>query len=157
MKAKTWLWIPLLAVSIASPAVAAPLIPEVRPRAGVGFEPDEFVVGAQVFLRGRLLGLARVAPSLDFGFGSDVSTVALNLDVISTPIAVGERLGLYGGVGVWWVNFNPDEGDGDSEFGFGFVAGTDIGERLYVEGRFGVDEMPDVRLLAGLRLLKKSE
>jgi len=37
----------------------------------------------------------------------------------------------------------------------GVVVGADLGERLYGEARFGMDEMPDVRLLAGFRLLMK--
>jgi hypothetical protein len=154
MKTRTCLLIPLFLATLASTAVAVPLFPEIRPRAGVGFEPDEFVVGAQVFMRGRLGGLVRIAPSLDFGFGSDLSTILINGDLLTGVLPVGSRFGLYGGAGLAAAWFIPDQGDSQSEIGVNLVLGADIGNRFYAETRFGLDQMPDFRLLGGIRFVK---
>lgn len=154
---KTWLLLPLLALTLASGVSAAPVIPEFRPRAGAGFDPEEFVIGGQVFLRGRLAGLARMAPSIDVGFGDGFTATLLNFDLLSTTLPLGDKVGLYGGAGVNLAFYGYDGADGDSEFGVTFVGGADIGNRLYTEVRLGMDEMPELRWLAGIRLVKKGE
>ncbi|MBU1712676.1 MAG: hypothetical protein KKD47_06175, partial [Proteobacteria bacterium] len=41
-------------------------------RAGYGTNPDQFVIGAQAVL-GRTVGFVRFAPSVDLGFGDDMT------------------------------------------------------------------------------------
>ncbi|HLG93480.1 MAG TPA: hypothetical protein VI546_01450, partial [candidate division Zixibacteria bacterium] len=48
-------------------------------RAGLSQEPDQFVAGAQAEL-GKL-GMATVAPSVDWGFGDPGDVIAANLDL----------------------------------------------------------------------------
>lgn len=144
----------MLAILSSAPASSAPLIPELRPRAGLGTNPDQFVVGLQALLRARLGGLARLAPSLDLGFGDNLTSTLVNVDLLSKTLPLGENLGLYGGGGVGFAWYSSD-GDTNSEIGLNLVAGAEIKERFYVETRFGFDTMPDFRILAGLRMLQK--
>jgi hypothetical protein len=153
MKSKALVLVALVSALASAPAAALPLIPEVRPRVGLGIDPDEFVVGVQAMLRARLGGIVRIAPSLDVGFGDNLTTTCLNVDLLSAALHTGS-LGLYGGGGVTFAFYNVDN-NSDSEIGITLVGGADIGERFFAEARFGMDEMPDVRLLAGLRLLMK--
>jgi hypothetical protein len=138
----------------AVPASALPLFPELRPRAGVGFSPDQFVVGVQALLRARLFGLVRLAPSADVGFGDNETTTLLNLDLLSTVLPVGHNVGLYGGAGLS-VDFASGSGHSSTDVGATLVGGTEFGSRFYAEGRFGLDKMPDVRLLVGIRMVRK--
>lgn len=154
MKAKVLACVSLFSILFVSSAHSLPLIPEFRPRVGMGFSPDQFVVGAQAFMRGRLLGLARLAPSVDVGFGDNVTTTVINLDLLSGTLSVGKGVGLYAGAGASYA-FSSGNGNSDSDFGATIVAGADLGERFFAEARFGLDKMPDVRLLAGIRLIKK--
>ena len=145
----------LLSTTLVSGAVAAPLIPELRPRAGWGDDPDGFVLGLQGFLRARLGGLVRLAPSVDVGFIDGGTATAVNLDLLSDVLPIpSTSVGLYGGIGGTLAMYNGDEFD-DTEVGATIVLGADVGERLFGEARFGMDKMPDVRLLAGFRLLMK--
>ena len=144
-----------LSVALTSAAVAAPLIPELRPRAGWGDDPDGFVVGLQALLRARLGGLVRLAPSLDVGFIDGGTATTVNLDLLTNPLTIpSTSIGFYAGLGGTFAAYNGDDFE-NNEFGYTVVVGADIAQRLYGEARFGGDEMPDVRLLAGLRLLMK--
>ena len=127
MKSKVFALLALVSALASTPAVAVPLIPEVRPRVGFGVDPDEFVVGAQALLRARLGGIVRMAPSLDVGFGDNLTTTCANIDLLSATLGAG-ALGLYGGGGVTFAFFNAD-GNSDSEIGITLVGGADIGER----------------------------
>ena len=153
MRSRILALVALMFVLTVAPAAEASVFPEIRPRAGVGFTPDQFVVGAQALLRARL-GVARLAPSIDVGFGDNVTATVINLDVLSKVLPVGKSVGLYGGAGVSFAIFSGD-GASDSQFGGTLVGGADFGNRFFGEARFGLDEMPDLRLLAGLRLIRK--
>jgi hypothetical protein len=156
MMRRALLALPLLSILVAAPAAhALPLIPEVRPRAGMGINPDQFVVGVQAFLRSRLLGIARLAPSVDVGFGDNVTATLINLDILSGSLTLpGSDLGFYAGAGGSAAIFSSN-GNSDTEWGVNIVGGVDFARRFFGEARFGIDKMPDVRLLLGVRLIEK--
>src|SRR5262245_46247787 len=104
---------------------------EIRPRVGVGFGPDQFVIGAGVILRERLFGL-RVAPSLDAGFGDQQATVLANFDLLSPPISAGEKHDIYFGAGLAAAFYNPEEGSNHTEGNLNLILGTDL-ENFFIE------------------------
>jgi hypothetical protein len=152
MKARA-LWLFLVSICWVVPAMAAdeerPM--EIRPAVGIGINPDQALLGGEVFLRPRVIGL-RIAPAIDFGFGDNVSTMLLSLDLLTPSFALNERSGIYGGAGVTVAFFNPDIGDNHTEANLNLTAGVDI-RRFFIEGRFGLDKLPDVRLLGGIRFV----
>ena len=156
MKRRLLLTLPLLFVLAAAPAAhAVPLIPEVRPRVGAGINPDQFVVGVQAFMGSRLLGVVRLAPSVDVGFGDNVTATLINLDLLSGSLTLpGSDIGFYAGAGGSAAIFSSN-GSSDTEWGVNIVGGADFARRFFGEARFGLDKMPDVRLLVGVRLIEK--
>ncbi|MGH8015134.1 MAG: hypothetical protein ACREBV_02985 [Candidatus Zixiibacteriota bacterium] len=122
-------------------------------RGGYDFDAEQAVIGFQAEL-GKLIELARFAPSADYGFGNDLTTFAFNGDIriyISPPQAAAT---FYGSVGPTFFVIDSDGRDADSEFGLTLSGGVKFGAgkgRFYnLEGRFGMDDMPDFRLLFGI-------
>ena len=73
-------------------------------RAGMGLDPDQFVVGAQ-FSMGKSIGIFRFVPSVDVGFGSNLTVFNLNADFLLRLLIRDTPLELYGGAGptlVFW-------------------------------------------------------
>jgi hypothetical protein len=123
-------------------------------RTGLGLDPDQWVVGAQAIL-GKSLGIFRLAPSFDVGFGSDLSTYALNLDLTLNGTLPGSRSQLYAGAGPAIVHWDPsDGGASDLEVGLNLLGGFRLatkGTTQYsLEARFGLSDAPDFRLLIGV-------
>ena len=122
-------------------------------RGGSDFDAEQAVIGFQAEL-GRIIELARFAPSADYGFGNDLTTFAFNGDfrIYVTPPGAGATL--YGGVGPTFFVVDTNGGDADSEFGFtlsgGVKFGAGQGREYNLEGRFGLEDMPDFRLLFGI-------
>lgn len=123
-------------------------------RTGLGLDPDQWVIGAQAVL-GRSLGIFRMSPSFDAGFGDGVSTYALNLDLTLNGTLPGSRSQLYAGAGpaiVHWDISGADESD--LEVGLNLLGGFRLatkGTTQYtLEARFGLSDAPDFRLLVGV-------
>ncbi|MBD3403275.1 hypothetical protein GF420_10305 [candidate division GN15 bacterium] len=122
-------------------------------RAGFGIDPDQFVFGGQAVL-GQVLKVARFSPSVDVGFGDDLTTVVGNVDLrvhLSPPRAAA---GLYvgGGPSLAWID--PDIGDSDTEIGFsaagGLMAAMGQSNMYTLEARVGLGDVPDFRLTVGI-------
>lgn len=122
-------------------------------RSGLGLDPDQWVVGAQALL-GKHLGVLRFAPSFDAGFGDDVTTLALNLDLLADVDFPGSRSEFYAGAGPTMVHWAPSGGEGDLEVGLSLVGGVRLptsGTTQYnLETRFGLSDTPDFRILVGI-------
>jgi len=116
-------------------------------KAGIGFSPTQFVVGAQYSL-GKGLGIFRLMPNAHLGFG-DATTFDFNLDFLARVIAKDAGFGFYAGAAPSFVT-----GDGGSGFGFTVVAGTQLpilkGHATNLEARFGTGDVPDFRILAAI-------
>ena len=102
----------------------------------------------------KIAEIARFAPSVDLGFGNDLTTFAFNGDVrffITPPKASAT---LYGGGGLTFLLAEPKGGNSDSDFGLTLHGGVKFGagkSKLYnVEARVGVDKMPDLRIFFGI-------
>lgn len=122
-------------------------------RTGLGLDPDQWVVGAQTVL-GKTLGIFRMAPSFDVGFGSDLTTYALNLDLTLDGTLPGSRSQLYAGAGPAIVHWDASGAGGDLELGLNLLGGFRLatkGTTQYnLEARFGLSDAPDFRLLVGV-------
>jgi hypothetical protein len=121
-------------------------------RAGLGLDPDQFVVGGQFTLGAKAFSLARIVPSVDIGFGDNVTTFAFNADLLFRFILEGTSFGLYGGGGptlAYWDVSNSSSSSWD--FGLSLTVGAQVPifktNATNIEGRFGIGDIPDFRLL----------
>lgn len=117
-------------------------------KAGIGFGPEQFVIGGQMSL-GKALGFIRVVPNAHLGIG-DETTFDVNVDFLARLIVEDKGVGFYGGVAPGWFTR-----DGGSDFGLTGVLGTQLpifkGRATNLEGRLRItDDMPDFRLLVAI-------
>jgi hypothetical protein len=127
-------------------------------RIGYGTDPDQFVVGLQADL-GRAYSRLHFVPSFDLGFGDDMTTASLNGDFkffMPLPKSTVVFYALAGPTLTHWV---LDELDDDTEVGIslGFGARVEFGDSGWynLETRFGVGDIPEFRILAGLLFGKR--
>ncbi|MGD8867249.1 MAG: hypothetical protein PVI01_06455 [Gemmatimonadales bacterium] len=124
-------------------------------RAGLGLDPDQFVVGGQ-FSLGKSLKIFRVVPSVDVGFGDNRTTIDFNGDFLVRLIVEGTSFGLYGGGGPTLAFIDRSGGDSNWEFGLSLVAGLQVPlipkKATNLEARFGIGDIPDFRLLLAIIL-----
>jgi hypothetical protein len=125
----------------------------IGPVAGINLDSEDFVVGAQAEL-GKVLQTARLAPGLDFELGDNTITT-LNVDFRWYLFHLPETgLFFYGAAGPTLILDAPKRGGTESEIGLSLVAGLKIpmkgANRYHVEARFGVGDIPDVKLMFGI-------
>jgi len=148
---KRVLGIPLaFGIFILVPAVskAAPVGAALGIRAGFSQKPDQFVVGAQAEL-GKL-GMATIAPSVDLGFGDGTELTAVNLDFRWYLFPLPQTgIHFYAAAGPTAVFVNSE-----SDVGSSLTAGAKIAMkgngRYNLEARFGIGDIPDLKILLGI-------
>ena len=121
------------------------------PRVGISDDPDQGIIGAHFDL-GEFADNVRFRPSVEIGFGDDVTTflanglVAYYFDVDSavTPYAGGQAVFAY---------FDPDDADSETELGIDVVGGIEIGmkgdTRFLTELQIGFGDIHDFKLMVG--------
>lgn len=125
-------------------------------RAGAGINPDQFVIGAQTVL-GHIAKppSPRFSPSVDIGFGDNVTVITLNPDfrVMVSPPRSNAFVYLQAGPTISIVD--PKHGDGDTDIGLTISGGVNFpmgATNFYsLEGRIGIGDVPDVRILLGFQ------
>lgn len=123
-------------------------------RGGLGIDPDQGVIGLQSQFGDRKFKILRLAPSVDFGFGDNVTTVCGNLDLLAILSPPGSGGGFYlgGGPTLAWSDFEDIESE--TEIGLSVVGGVRfaLGDKnaYTAEVRFGVDDIPEIRILVGI-------
>ena len=130
-------------------------------RAGYGTNPDQVVIGAQAVL-GKTLGFMRFAPSIDAGFGDDMSSYLFNGDFhllsFSPP---GSPAGIYAGTGASIAIFDYSNVGSDTEIGLNLITGLTfpMGKKneYNFEVRFGLADMPDLRVQFGILFGSRSK
>ncbi len=125
-------------------------------RAGAGINPDQFVIGAQTVV-GHLFRppSPRFAPSVDIGFGDNVTVITINPDfrvMVSPPRS---NAFVYLQAGPTLAISDPKVGDGDTDIGLTLSGGVNfpMGQSNFysIEGRVGIGDVPDVRILLGFQ------
>jgi len=122
-------------------------------QAGIGFEPDQFVVGAQG-RAGEIVPNVYLAPSIELGFGDDISVYSGSFDAVVNLSPPNSRSAFYVGGGPTLSYLNPKVGDGDTELGVGLLAGVKLpfgnSNNWNIEARYGIGDIPEIRVLAGV-------
>jgi hypothetical protein len=117
-------------------------------RGGLGLSPDQFVAGASMTF-GKSAGIFRVSPVAQVGFG-DVTTFDINVDFLVHLKVEDSNFGFYGGAAPTLVFAT------DTHFGGTIVAGVTVplfsGHQSAIEGRFGLGDVPDVRIMLSVDL-----
>ena len=155
---KRWLWVSLASIALCAPVALAQsgsrsdggekTTGTIGLRGGFSLEPDQLVVGGQVSL-GQKLGIARIVPSVDVGFGSSVTTIAFNGDAQFRLNVEGSTFGLYLGAGPTLIYADPEGGNSSWKLGLTLLAGARMPfKRLpptSFEARFGIGDVPDFK------------
>jgi len=122
-------------------------------RAGYGRKPDQFVIGVQADL-GRVHRWIHFVPSIDAGFGDEMTTITFNGDLKAYLPLPKSSASLYALGGPALTIWSPKDGDGDTEIGAYLGAGARmaLGESGWynLEARFGLGDVPDLRILLGV-------
>jgi hypothetical protein len=127
------------------------------PRVGLSIDPDQIVLGGQLAI-GEVAPDITFNPSLEFGFGDDVTVIALNLDgqyhfrVQSSPW----RPYVGFGIGINFIEVDlpePFRDVSDTEVGGNLIVGAGVptrsNNRFFTEVRFGLGDIPDLKIMAG--------
>ena len=129
-------------VVAASPAAAqAPGV-----RAGCSVDPDQFFVGSH-YETGPLVERLHLKPNVEFGFGDDITTTALNFEFVY-KIPVSGPWNLYAGAGPA-VNFYSFNDDTFTEGGVNFLIGAEATQGLSFELKLGAGDSPDLKFGVG--------
>jgi hypothetical protein len=139
---------------LASAGVASAQLVSVGPRFGLSVDPDQFVLGGQMYFDPDLATNLYFTPSAEVGFGDDVTLFQVNGDLVYVVRLATSLHPYFGaGVAVALIDFEGDLGS-DTEVGLNLVGGLrfareERASHFFVEGRFGVGDIPDLKVMAG--------
>jgi|SRR3989304_7894090 len=141
-----------------SPTIAndsrGPGVKGVGVRLGYGFDPDQVVFGAQA-VYGKIFKFADLVPSFDLGLGDNMTTYTFNTDLrfLVLPLPKSSSA-IYMSFGPSLTYWDPKNADPDLEIGLSVTGGVRMGigqSGFYnLEARFGVGDVPDVRIMLGV-------
>jgi len=123
-------------------------------RAGASVDPGQFFFGGH-FQTGPIIPRLTFRPNLELGIGSDVTTVAINMEVAFWFPLRQQPFDIYAGAGPALLiystdrNGNPNGDDTDVEGGFNFLAGIQHKKGLFGEFKLGVIDSPDFKVTIG--------
>jgi hypothetical protein len=124
----------------------------VGPRIGLSIDPDQLVLGGQMII-GELAPDLTFDPNIEFGFGDNVTVVAMNFDLHYHFTLEGTAWRPYAGGGLGLNFIDVDGGGSDTEVGLNIVGGagvpTQSGNRFFGELRLGIGDIPEIKLVAG--------
>ena len=147
-----------LAVAVLVPAAAwASAFQTFGPHIGFSTDPSQVVFGGQLQM-GDVAPQIDLVPGVDVGVGDDLTVISLNGDFHYRFLVQGMTWQPYAGAGVafHFVSFdNPGPiGDDSDTFAAGtLIVGADVptknGSRFFVEGKLGLGDGPDFKIMAG--------
>jgi opacity protein-like surface antigen len=152
----------VLLSSFALGAHASPVVTTAGPRFGISIDPDQFVGGGQLSLR-EFAPDWSFDPNLELGFGSDLTTIAFNLDAYYHLRLSGSDWRPYvgGGLGVDFASWDAPFGvrdHSDTNVGVNAVAGFTIpagsSHHWFTELRFGLGDLPTLKIMGGMNFGK---
>jgi len=122
------------------------------PRVGFSSDPDQMVLGGQLVI-GEIAPDITFDPSLEFGFGDDRTTIAVNFDGHYHFRVGGSGWRPYMGVGVGIIFEDRDGGDSDTNVAGGLILGTGVptsaGNRFFSELKLGIGDAPSIKIMVG--------
>jgi hypothetical protein len=127
------------------------------PRVGFSTDPSQVVVGGQLEM-GNVAPQIDFVPSVDFGFGDNVTLVSLNGDFRYRLNVADTKWQPYVGAGVSvhffsWdnnvINHSSTETLGGGSLLFGADVPTASGSRFFVEGKIALGDGPTFKAMAG--------
>jgi hypothetical protein len=127
------------------------------PRVGLSIDPDQLVLGAQMMI-GDLAPDVTLNPSLEFGFGDDMTVIAMNIDGEYHFRIQGSSWRPYVGfgIGINFIEFDlpePLDDRSDTEVGANLIVGAGVptrsNNRFFTEMRFGIGDIPELKIMAG--------
>jgi hypothetical protein len=115
-------------------------------RGGVSIDPNQFFFGLH-YETVPLVDRVHFRPSLEVGFGDNVTLAALNFEgVYKYPIS-GTPWRVYAGAGPA-INVYRNGGS-DARAGFNFLGGVENASGLMLEVKFGVIDSPEFKVAVG--------
>jgi opacity protein-like surface antigen len=153
----------LLACALAALVPAAALasdgarIAGIGPRLGISSNPDQVVFGGQL-QTGEFAPHVTFDPSVEFGFGDNVTTVGFNFDFKYSFEVRNSDWTPYAGFGIGVAVFSFDQPPplrdvSNTETGGNAILGVSVptrnGSRFFTEARVGIGDLPDLKVLAG--------
>ncbi len=155
---KRWNTLAALALLLLLPALAQaqPVGNGVGPRVGFSIDPDQLVVGGHLTF-GEVAPNLTFDPNLELGFGDDVTVIAAGLDLHYHFVVNDTRWRPYvgAGMGVHFISFDAPPGvdDAETEVGGNFIVGagapTSSGNRFFGEMKFGLGDVPTLKMIVG--------
>ena len=116
-------------------------------RAGASVDPDQFYFGGH-YETGPLAEHVHFRPNLELGVGNDLTTVAVNLEVVYKAPLRRQPWTFYGGGGPA-INFYDTDSGSDTEGGFNLLGGLEHDKGLFFEVKFGLIDSPDLKIGIG--------
>jgi len=129
----------------------------IGPRVGFSTDPDQFVFGGQATF-GPIVENLTFDPSLELGFGDHTTTVQGNFDLHYHFHINGSNWMPYAGAGASIANYSHDENYPNSDNNetvaggsliLGAGAPTSSGNRFFGELKFGLGDVPSLKLMVG--------
>jgi len=116
-------------------------------RAGASVDPDQFYFGGH-YETAPLAEHVHFRPNLELGVGNDLTTVAVNLEVVYKAPLRRQPWTFYGGGGPA-INFYDTDRGSDTEGGFNILGGLEHDKGLFFEVKFGLIDSPDLKFGIG--------
>jgi hypothetical protein len=116
-------------------------------RAGASADPDQFYFGGHYETR-PLADRIHFRPNVELGVGNDLTTVAINLELVYKAPLRRHPWFVYGGGGPA-INFYDRDRGSDTEGGFNILGGLEHRDGLFFEVKFGMIDSPDFKVGIG--------
>jgi hypothetical protein len=145
------------ALMVPASANAASTFATWGPHVGFTTDPSQVVFGGQLEM-GNVAPQIDFVPSVDFGFGDNVTLVSLNGDFRYRFAVTGSAWQPYAGAGVSlhflsWDSNVIGHSSSDTQGGGSLLFGADVptktGNRFFVEGKFALGDGPTFKATAG--------
>ena len=142
-------FVAILAVALAAFASPAMAKGTMGLRGGFSLDPDDFLIGLH-FKSDPLGEDLYLVPSVEAGFG-DITWIGGNVDLHYVFNTSSEKKPYIGGGGTLnW--FDSDGGDDDLEFGGSVLGGLKLNQKLFLEAKIGLGDVPDWKFVVGMNM-----
>ena len=126
------------------------------PRVGLSINPDQVHFGGHLDF-GQFAKHVRFQPNVELGFGDNVDLFTVNAEAAYRFSAQWDVWSPYlgGGVGANIKRYQQRNNDKDTETDLGvnllggIEKGLSSGDRFFIEGKFSLNDVPDVKVTVG--------